>query len=67
MRQHERARSHLGPVAQPHREPLGPRVGIDHGSVPHLDGRQLRELLAPGPAQLDRRDAALAEQPPDRT
>ena len=67
MRQHERARAQLAPVAQPHPESLGPHVGIDNGSVPHLDGREVHELLAPGAAQLDGRDAGLAEQPSDRT
>jgi hypothetical protein len=67
MRQHERARAQLAPVTQPHSEPLAPDVGIDHGGVPHLDGGEVRELLAPGAAQLDWREAAVAEQPSDRT
>jgi SAM-dependent methyltransferase len=50
VRQHERARSQLLPAAQPHLERLALHVGIDHGSVPQLDGGELRELLAAGAA-----------------
>jgi hypothetical protein len=66
MRQHDRTRAQLVPVAQPYPEPLVPHVGIDHDSVPHLDGRDFRELLTRrGAARQARRRTA--EQLPDRT
>ena len=67
MCQHEGARAQLTAVAEPHAESLGPVVGIDHGSVAHVHGREVHELLAPGAPQLDGRHAVLPEQPSDRT
>ena len=66
VREHERVRAQLATVGQPHLELLGAHTGVDDGGVPHLDGGEACELLAPGAAQLDRREAAVAEQSADR-